>query len=205
MGITDRKKREREKLRNLILGAAMKLFLGEGYERITIRRIAEEIEYSPATIYLHFEDKDEILYALHEKGFEVLFKRQQTVLSIDNPLRRLRIHGETYIAFAMENPQYYDLMFIMRGPGKKIKQKEDWHIGRRSYELLKENVKDCMDARLVPQENLDVATFSLWAHVHGIASLIIRNRCAMFPEDQVSVIARGALDFFIGSLARGDR
>ncbi|HXX58047.1 MAG TPA: TetR/AcrR family transcriptional regulator [Thermodesulfovibrionales bacterium] len=205
MGIADRKEREKERLRDLILTAAMKLFLKEGYERITLRRIAEEIEYSPATIYLHFRDKDEILYALHEKGFEEFYKRQQTVLSIKDPLRRLKRHGQVYVEFALENPEYYDLMFIMRGPAKKIRQREEWHIGRRSYEFLRENVKDCMEAGRLPGGDLDVATFSLWSHVHGIASLIIRERCAMFPEEKMPLIVQGALAFFLGPLLQEER
>lgn len=197
MGITERKELEKLKMRKLILATAMKLFLDEGFENITIRRIAEKIEYSPAAIYLYFKDKDEILYTLHNEGFEELYKRQQTTLSIKDPLMRLRKQGELYISFALENPEYYDLMFIMRGPAKKIIEKKEWNIGLRSYEFLKKNVEECMEAELLPRTDIDVAAFSLWSHVHGIASLIIRDRCAMFSEEQVSYFIKGALNFML--------
>jgi AcrR family transcriptional regulator len=61
MGIKERKELEKQKMRKLILDNAMKLFLEKGFENITIRHIAEKIEYSPATIYLYFKDKDEIM------------------------------------------------------------------------------------------------------------------------------------------------
>lgn len=195
MGIAERKKREKQGMRKRILEAAMKLFLKEGFGRITMRRIAQEIEYSPATIYLHFRNKDDILYALHSEGFEELYRRQQAILTIKDPLKRLRRHGEVYLSFALEKPEYYDLMFIMRNPARKIREEKAWEIGRRSYEFLRKNVDECMKAGVLPKANPDAAAFSLWAHVHGIASLIIRGRCIMFPEEHMDSIIKGALDF----------
>lgn len=202
MGITERKEREKQGMRKRILETAMKLFLKEGFGRVTMRRIAEKIEYSPATIYSHFKDKDDILYALHSEGFEELYKRQQAILTIKDPLKRLHRHGEIYLTFALEKPEYYDLMFIMRNPAKKIKEQKAWDIGLRSYEFLKKNVEECMKAGVLPRADVDVATFSLWAHVHGIASLIIRDRCIMLPEEHRKSIVRGALDFMHGNLLK---
>jgi AcrR family transcriptional regulator len=183
----------------------MRLFLEEGFEKVTIRRIAEEIEYSPATIYLYFADKDEILFALHEKGFEELHKRQETVLSIREPLERLRRHGQVYIAFGLEQGQYYDLMFIMRGPVRRFKEDEEWTAGRRSYELLRKNVEDCISAGYLPRGNPDVAAFSVWSLVHGIVSLIIRGRCSMFPQEKLKVIAEGALEYSMSKITTRQR
>jgi AcrR family transcriptional regulator len=205
MGIHERKEREKRDVRRRILETAMKLFLEEGFEKVTIRRIAEVIEYSPAAIYLYFKDKDEILYALHSEGFDALYERQKAVLSIKNPLKRLRRHGEVYLAFALDKPEYYDLMFIMRNPAKKIKEQKAWDVGLRSYEFLRKNVQDCMDAGVLPKADVDVATFSLWAHVHGMASLIIRGRCIMFPEDHIRDIVKGALEFMMKKLLNSQK
>ncbi|HYQ86264.1 MAG TPA: helix-turn-helix domain-containing protein, partial [Bacteroidota bacterium] len=70
MTVAARKMREKEEMKTLVLETAMKLFLDEGFGNVSIRRIAENIDYSPATIYLYFKDKDEILFALHSAGFE---------------------------------------------------------------------------------------------------------------------------------------
>jgi AcrR family transcriptional regulator len=200
MGIRERKERGKRDVRKRILETAMKLFLEEGFEKVTIRRIAEAIEYSPAAIYLHFKDKDEILYALHSEGFDALYEQQMAILSIKDPLKRLRRHGEIYLTFALDKPEYYDLMFIMKNPAKKIKEQKAWDVGLRSYEFLRNNVQDCIEAGVLPMADVDVATFSLWAHVHGIASLIIRGRCIMFPEDHLKAIAKGAIDFMMRKL-----
>jgi AcrR family transcriptional regulator len=77
MGITERKERAAQQLRNSILETAMELFLDDGFENVTIRRIAEKIEYSPATVYLYYQDKNEILYALHAEGFDMLYEQQK--------------------------------------------------------------------------------------------------------------------------------
>jgi len=205
MGTMERRDREKRKMREQILKSAMKLFLREGFEKVTIRRIAEEIEYSPATIYLYFKDKNEILYELHEQGFEELHKRQQEMFAVKDPLDRLRRHGLAYIAFALEKPEYYDLMFIMRGPARKFKKGEEWKAGRRSYELLRTNIEDCIAAGYLPGGNLDVAAFSIWSLVHGIVSLIIRERCSMFPQEKLKAIAEGALEYSIGKIRGAQR
>jgi AcrR family transcriptional regulator len=195
MGISERKERAKEKMRRQILETAMKLFLEEGFKNVSIRRIADKIEYSPATIYLYFKNKDEILYALHNEGFEELFKRQQQVTSIKDPIKRLFKQGEIYINYALENPEYYNLMFIMRSPIRKITQGEEWNVGLRSYDLLKENVQECIDSGEFKKNNVDVATFALWSAAHGIVSLILRNRCPMMNQKQLPLIAKQALDF----------
>ena len=72
MAIKERKEREKQDMRNLIIESATQLFLKQGYDKTSIRSIAEDIEYSPATIYLYFKDKDEIFYVIHENAFALL-------------------------------------------------------------------------------------------------------------------------------------
>jgi AcrR family transcriptional regulator len=198
MSIKERKEQEKSDMRGLILKTAMNLFLEKGFENITIRNIAEKIEYSPATIYLYFKNKDEILFTLRKVGFEKLYEHQKSSLKLDDPLKRLHKHGEAYIQFALENPEYYDLMFMMRGSVKEI-QINDCDIGLKSYELLKTNVEECMETGLFPRTNIDVAAFSLWSYVHGIASLIIRGRGIMFPEEKIKYMVEEALNFMLVS------
>lgn len=201
MGSAERKIREKEFKREMILAAAMELFLHEGFENVSMRKIAEKIEYSPAAVYLHFKDKDELLHALHIKGFEQLYSEQLSVMNIKNPLERLKEHGKVYMNFALKNPEYYDLMFIKRGSGKKITQLKEWDPGYRSYELLKENVKDCVDKGFLYASDIDSATFALWSLVHGMASLIIRNRCIMIPDEKMGEVVEESLNFVMENIS----
>ena len=204
MGIPERKERELIQMKTRILDTAMRLFLDAGFENVTIRGISKAIEYSPATIYLYYKDKNEILYALHSKGFDMLHEMQSEVIAIRDPWERLREHGRIYLAFAIENPEYYDLMFIMRGPAEKIKEKEKWESGLRSFDLLKDNVKQCMDAGYIKTGSPDVAAFAFWSLTHGLASLVIRQRCIMFPEDKVDLIIEKARNYIMDNFITGE-
>ena len=72
MGILERKERDRVEMRERIIDVAIEMFVKEGYEKTSIRNIAEKIEYSPATIYLYYKDKDELLYDVQAQAFEKL-------------------------------------------------------------------------------------------------------------------------------------
>lgn len=200
MGIAERKEAERALMRRRILESAMRLFLEEGFENVSMRRIAESIEYSPATIYLYFKDKNEIFYALHAMGLEKLYERQQSILAVKDPWKRLRKHGEVYVSFALENPEYYDLIFIMRGVGERIREDKCWDVGSRSFEFLKQNVRECIEAGYLEKTNLDMAAFAFWSVTHGIASLVIRDRCVMFPPEGLSALIENTLDFILKSM-----
>src|ERR1700742_2633734 len=107
MGIVERKEKQKLEIRKLILDASMKLFVEEGFGNVTIRKIADLIEYSPTTVYLYFKDKDEIFYSLHDIGFEKMHAFNQHLATIQNPLLRLHKMGENYLRFGMENSEYY--------------------------------------------------------------------------------------------------
>jgi len=199
MGIKERKKREKENTRRLILEAAVRLFLNEGFEKVTMRRIAEEIEYSPATLYLYYKDKNAILHALYNEGFEELYTRQKTIVSIEDPIARLRRHAEIYISFALEFPELYDLMFMMKAPLKGVKAAEEEDVGIRSYGLLRQNIKDCMDAGYFKGSEEETVSLAMWSFVHGMASLIIRQRPGMMPEENMKAIINKAIDFIIST------
>jgi len=179
MGITERKEREKAGMRRLILDTAMKLFTEDGYEAISMRKIAAVIEYSPASIYTYFADKSDIFFELHNEGFEILFSKQTEVQSISDPAERLVQHGRAYLEFAFENPQYYDLMFIARHPGERIVKNKTWDCGMRSYDLLRKNVQECKNAGFFSLSEVETVAFVLWSSVHGIAALHIRQRLAL--------------------------
>lgn len=197
MGTEERKKRDKQEMVENILNAAMKLFLSQGYKNVTIRKIADEIEYSPGTIYLYFKDKEEILLALQTRAFGKFYEAQMSVQNIKDPVQRLMAHGKKYIEFALANPEYYDLMFIMEQP--VITKSEEWHTGMNSYDLLRKNVKDCTDKGLLRFNNYEAASFALWSFVHGIASIIIK-RGMMVPDQYREEMLNGAFEFLRQSM-----
>jgi AcrR family transcriptional regulator len=194
MGSAERKEREKLEMREMILSAAKRLFLREGFEHVTIRRIAEEIEYSPATVYLYFTDKDTILCSLQEEGFRELYRRQKVLSAIQHPAERLRACGKIYVDFAMENQEMYDLMFIMRAPMKAFDSPTDWNLGRETYVVLQDIVNECIEKGFLKSQNPQVTCFSVWALLHGVVSLFIRERAPMIPKEHQMEVVNGILN-----------
>jgi len=186
MGITERKEREREEMRDLILQAAQKLFLTQGFEKTSIRGIAEAIEYSPATIYLYYKDKNELLYSLHEAAFLKLMHEFREVGAIADPFERLTGLGNQYIKFAIENPELYDLMFIMDAPMEALEcRDESWEDGKLAFEALTTTIEGCIRGGYF-KETTDVqnAALTIWSFMHGLLSIYLKKRMDMFGDNR---------------------
>src|SRR5213080_1865033 len=116
MGIKERQERDRETVRRAILDAARDLFVREGYANVSIRKIAERIEYSPAAIYGYFPSKDDIFFALAEERFRLLYGDRAAYTALESlpPLERIRAIFSRLYQYSREHPQYFALMFVDR-------------------------------------------------------------------------------------------
>jgi AcrR family transcriptional regulator len=184
MTIANRKERQKEELKTKILQSAKELFIEKGYDGTSIRNIAERIEYSPTTIYLHFKDKDEIFHSLHQEGFRLLNQYFKVLENVADPFERLKTVCRAYIKFALENKEFYDLMFISRVPMNCIDEKEGWDEGKRSFESLVTTVQQCIDRGYFTGMDAENVSFTVWAMVHGVVSLQICQRCAVLTEEK---------------------
>jgi AcrR family transcriptional regulator len=178
MTIADRKAREKENLKSLILQGAKKLFLEKGIEQTTIRNIADEIDYSVGTVYVYFKDKNAILHDLHTIGFQELGASFQELFTIEDPMERIRKMGMYYIKFAIENSEMYDLMFNVKAPMEFIEnsENEEWNEGIGTFDALKSTVAQCMDKGHFFGHSLEPLAFMIWSLVHGMCCLEIRQR-----------------------------
>jgi AcrR family transcriptional regulator len=183
MGINERKEREKEELQKSILTAAREVFLEKGFDQTSIRSIAQKIEYSPTTIYLYYKDKDAILYALHTEGFNLLGSKMEVLNMVENPLERIKAMGRVYIQFAMDHPDYYDLMFVQKSPMNKLDEDHDvWKEGQTTFDGLKYSVQQCMDQGYLPFTDVEAGSYLLWATLHGMCNLYDRGRCRVLKN-----------------------
>lgn len=198
MTISTRKERQKEELKAKILQTAKALFMERGYEETSIRNIAERIEYSPTTIYLYFKDKDDIFYALHREGFVLLNQYFRALGHVEDPFERLKAISKAYVTFALENGEFYDLMFIIRSPmnalEKEKKEELDWEEGDRAFGFLVNTIEECIAKGYFKGMNAEVLAFTTWSMVHGICSLEIRNRCSVVSELNQVNLAMKACD-----------
>jgi AcrR family transcriptional regulator len=190
MGIVERKEKQKLEVRKMILDASMKLFVDQGFDNVSMRKIADLIEYSPTTVYLYFKDKDEILFDLHAIGFQMLSEMNQNLGDIKNPLLRLHKMGENYLNFGMDNPEYYDLMFVQPSPMKKLNEMEcsDWTNSDAAMVRLKETIAECMEKGFIAKSEVDLVAITIWSMVHGLVSLAISGRMEKFVPGKEYVI-----------------
>src|SRR5580698_884166 len=189
MGVQERREREKQGIREEILTAARTLFVQDGYENVSIRKIAEKIEYSPGTIYLYFQDKADILAQISEETFSRL---EQKLVAINrdttaDPLERVRRGLRAYIQFGLEHPNRYVLTFV-RG------SLQCQASGRCFGELLR-GVGCALDAGQMIDVDVVEVSQALWAGSHGITALLIT--CTGFPFVEQSRLVERMLDILI--------
>jgi AcrR family transcriptional regulator len=183
MTIAKRKQREKHEMRQLILDAARRIFLRKGFEQTGLRNIAEEIDYSPGTIYLYFKDKDELFHALHEEGFKIMLQKMLPLQHVSDPFERLKAMGRVYMEFAFENKDFYDLMFIMSAPmDHHEKDHEQWEMGHNTLNQLKGILRDCKEQGRFKNYDIEYLSFSIWSSMHGMCALYCRNRCKVYHD-----------------------
>lgn len=179
MAIQDRKLREKEEKRRLILDTAMKLFVTEGFENVSTRKIGEKIEFSPTLIYFYFQSKEEILYTLYLEGFQKLMDRLSDTNKIHNPLKRLEEAIRLSIDFSIEHPEYVYLMLSIRPDNKSSDYK--WDQSLRVKDFFGTITKEASDQGYIEAKDLEMLNLTSWAYNHGISSLYSMSKANDFP------------------------
>lgn len=206
MGVKERREREREEVRTKILDAARELFATQGYEAVTMRKIAERIEYSPTAIYFHFKDKESVLREICEADFLTLAQELVVIAKVADPIERLRAAGLAYAEFGLSHPNHYRLMFMTPHPHHEEEDdRADRHKGNPeedAYAFLRGAVAEAVAAgRLRPElSDADLVAQTLWAGMHGVVSL----QCAKADDPWVNWHdASGRTRTMIDTLIRG--
>lgn len=183
MSSRERREREKSHVRAKIMDAARRLFAEEGYEAVSMRRIAEAIEYSPTAIYGHFEDKAALLREICREDFAALAVVFNELAAVADPVQRIGRIGEAYVAFAVKYPNHYRLMFMTKRPMVELEEQILARRGRPeldAYAFLLAAVKQAIaEGRVRPgvEGDADLFTQTLWAGVHGVASIEITHNC----------------------------
>ena len=206
MGIKERQERDREAVRRAILDAARDLFVGEGYENASIRKIAERIEYSPAAIYSYFPSKEDIFFALAEEGFRLLgdpgAAGENERLRTLSPLDRIHAIFWRLYEFSVRHPEYFSLMFVDRHVPRIGREYERFAFVREMKRHIVDNIQACIDAGELPSTlNPEVAFRILTVGVLGVAVMSLSQRLA--PGENADLIARDVLATTIAGLRTG--
>jgi AcrR family transcriptional regulator len=206
MGIKERQERDREAVRRAILDAARDLFVTEGYQNVSIRKVAERIEYSPAAIYGYFASKDDIFFALAEEGFRLLgdpgAAPRRAQLEKLAPVERVRANFLRMYEFSREQPQYFALMFLDRSVPRISREYERFAFAREMKAHIVEGIQACIDSGEFPAA-LDpvVVTRTLMVGILGVAVLRLSERLA--PGENADHLASDVINLTLAGLKSG--
>src|ERR1019366_9807448 len=173
MGVKERREREKSETRDKIIDAARELFVTEGYEGVSMRRVAEKIEYSPTAIYVHFADKSELFQELCQQDFARLAEVFQSSAMSADPVERLKQIGRTYIDFGVRYPNHYRFMFMTPHFPVEMNDEECGDKGNPevdAYAFLKWAVQEAIRSGRLREELADpeLVSQTLWAAVHRV-------------------------------------
>jgi AcrR family transcriptional regulator len=178
MGVRERREREKSETRDKILDAARELFVTEGYEGVSMRKVAEKIEYSPTAIYVYFADKNELFRELCHQDYARLADIFRSSAMSTDPIERIRQIGTIYAEFGTRYPNHYRFMFMTPHPAHEFDEEDRELHGnpeKDAYAFLKWAVQQAIDAGCFREDlrDAEIVSQTLWAAVHGVISLQI--------------------------------
>lgn len=194
-------KDEKKDVRQQILDAARELFFTEGYENVSMRKVAEKISYSPTTIYLHFRDKADLFNCLCEEMYDQLSDLPRALEELkDRPLEYLRrvLHG--YVEWGLAHPNQYRVAFVLSS--KTSMTADDFlpedSAALQAYNLCRGAVEACIRTGVFREVDVDAACQALWSAIHGLTSLLILF--PTFPWTQRSELVELTVETMIRGL-----
>jgi AcrR family transcriptional regulator len=200
-----------ERLREEILAAATRLLFETGDEAaVSIRAVAAAVGVSTPSIYLHFADKTELIWAVCEEHFRRFAEELEgAAAGSDDPVESLRLRGRAYLRFGLDNPEGYRILFMSRGDLEPKEEFMDEGSGLDAFASLVRAVERCMEAGAMRRDqDPTTVAFGCWALVHGITSLLISMPgipWPMGPEELVDEMLTHHLDGLRPSSAAAPR
>jgi len=201
MGTAERKSRRKEGVKQEILDAARDLFVSEGYEAVSMRKIADRIEYAPGTIYLYFHDKAEILDTLCRQTFEKLRMRLEAIeKDPGDPVEGLRRGLRTYIQFGLDNPNQYIVTFVVAKSEAEVAKQSGATAGQVCFDCLRGIVRQNIEGGFINGGGVEETAQALWAAIHGVTALLVSN-CG-FPFVEETRLIERLLDILIAGVRK---
>jgi AcrR family transcriptional regulator len=206
LGVKERQEREREAVARSILDAARDLFVAEGYQNVSIRKIADRIEYSPAAIYSYFPSKDDIFFALAEEGFHLLFASERPCedggTDAADPIAGVRAAFWHFYQFSRKHPEYFALMFVDRSVPRITHLRERFSFISSMKERITGLIGGAVEAGQLPKGTDPYVVFRILSTtIVGAAVVHLCNRFA--PGEDAEALARDTLEAALTGLRAG--
>jgi AcrR family transcriptional regulator len=202
MGIRERQRRERDTVRRKILNAARTLFLTDGYANVSMRKIADQIEYSPGAIYSYFASKEDIFFALAEEGLLYVRTHCSASTHAQAPLECVREAFWRFYTFSKEQPEYFSLIFVDSTVPRISRDWERFSSMRELRQDIEHDIQRCIDQGMFPGVEAPGTVFRiLWTAVYGAAVFRLSHRLA--PGEDADALAHDTLGCALAGLRSG--
>jgi AcrR family transcriptional regulator len=200
MGISERRMRQKEEVRSAILTTAWQIVKQEGWQSLSVRKIADAIEYSVPVIYDHFENKEAILVEFSKEGFRILSKKMRLAKEKHKePEEQIKAIADAYWNFAFKNREYYQLMF---GLGMACCEAELSIPEKVEFRnLIMEPIKNMLSESKRTEGNTCLKYHTFWSVMHGLVSIKIM-RSSDAPDTLNKLVLDDAIEGFIRNLQR---
>ena len=167
-------------LRRQILDASRQILIEQGYGALSLRRIASTIGCSATAIYLYFDNRDALVHSLIDEGFDLLYERvaaaSRTEHSDTDPLDGLRKIAWEYIAFGLENPEYYEIMFLLNPREMARFPTDKFRRAARTMEPFVDELRAGIAAGRLRSVDSRGFVNVVWASLHGGISVVLARR-----------------------------
>lgn len=198
MGIAERKSRHKEELRLSILTAAWDMVISEGWQSLSIRKIADAIEYSIPVIYNHFENKEAILLEFSKEGYQLLAnKLEEAKVGQNSPEEQLKAMADAYWDFSFAHKEYYQLMF---GLGIPACEMVNQHLEiKEMTTIMMTTIQEAILISEHPDADYFLKFHTYWSILHGLVSIQLINS-KQDPSHKGKLVLQDAMHGFCKSL-----
>lgn len=164
-------------LRDEIVEISKELLLKDGFSKISMRKIAKRADVTATSIYLYFKNKDELLLALIEESIQNLNRMLVDALDPQaGPIEQLEALAMAYTSYAFDNPQEYEIIYMVRPEEMPKYPKEKFQQVRKTYEILADIIQRGKEKELFDVEDPLISAYTLWAQIHGVVSVVLNKR-----------------------------
>lgn len=169
-------------LADSILVSARDLYLENGLQGLSMRKIASRVGVTATALYRHFESKEALLDQVIDEGFQIFSSYLYRALAGTTPEERFRLAGEYYLQFALDQPKYYEIIFMLPDEHWRSNPSDEGHRSAETFQFLTDRVRECIDSGFLRKDEAEKVALTVWAHGHGLVSIYLANRIKMDRE-----------------------
>jgi AcrR family transcriptional regulator len=179
-------------MREKILACACDLYLTDGLDGFSMRKLARSLGVTAPALYRHYESKERVLFDVVGEGYRQLIQYLHRALEGRTPEERFRIAGDGYLEFALRHPRYYEVLFLgVEMLGVDQVPEEITAQGCAVGQFWNDRVRECIEAGLLREGDPEAIGISLWSHAHGLISLYLKGMLPL-AEDELRALYRAS-------------